>query len=518
MKLDVMSDAKTVDDARLVQLGLDGNRDAFGQLVARYQSPICAMAYSACGDISHSEDLAQETFIIAWRKLGDLKEPAKFKSWLYGIARNLINNAFRQQTRNPLSAAELLDESLTVSAAASNPTEQAISKEEEGILWRSLELIPETYREPLILFYRERQSIERVAAILDLSEGAARQRLSRGRKLLHERVIAFPGLTVAASSSAVAGSIFKGGATGKAVASAGLCPALFGPVLWLFGAVAGFWAMAIKFPDSSREREFACKTTILFLAGTIMYVLGLNLFTNAMDWVAHPRRNALILLGSCFAYGAALLLFWGWAVRVQLRIRKEESTKPANTSYFSRFESYEYRSPRTLLGLPLVHVRFNRTMSGPPAKGWIAIGTKAYGMFFAAGAFAVGFISWGGLAFGVVALGGVGIGLLAFGGMALGLAATGGGAVGYVAYGGGAIGWLGAAGGTTLAHHFAVGGGAVAQHANDTAAATFMRHNTFFRYAEPCTWTMIMLSWLPPLLSVWLKGWLNQKYPAAKTT
>jgi hypothetical protein len=203
---------------------------------------------------------------------------------------------------------------------------------------------------------------------------------------------------------------------------------------------------------------------------------------------------------------------------VQLRIRKEESTKPANTSYFSRFESYEYRSPRTLLGLPLVHVRFNRTMSGPPAKGWIAIGTKAYGIVFAAGAFAVGFISWGGLAFGVVALGGVGIGLLAFGGMALGLAATGGGAIGYVAYGGGAIGWLGAAGGATLAHHFAVGGAAVAQHANDPAAAAFMRHNTFFRYAGPFTWTMIALSWLPPLLSVWLKGWLNRKYPAAKTT
>src|SRR5437879_12801123 len=101
-----MSDGGTLDDAPLVELGLHGNRDAFCQLVSRYQSPICALAYSACGDISHSEDLAQETFIIAWRKLSDLKEPAKFKSWLYGIGRNLIHNAFRQQIRNPLAAAE----------------------------------------------------------------------------------------------------------------------------------------------------------------------------------------------------------------------------------------------------------------------------------------------------------------------------------------------------------------------------------------------------------------------------
>src|SRR5665213_2051204 len=100
MKLKVMLDAKTLDDARLVALGAEGNREAFGELVARYQSPVCALAYRAGGRMSRSEDLAQETFIIAWRKLSELKEPAKFKSWLYGIARNLTNNSFRQASRN----------------------------------------------------------------------------------------------------------------------------------------------------------------------------------------------------------------------------------------------------------------------------------------------------------------------------------------------------------------------------------------------------------------------------------
>lgn len=152
MKLDVMRVDETLEDARLVELGLNGNRDAFGQLVTRYQSSICALAYSACADISHSEDLAQETFIVAWRKLSDLKEPAKFKSWLYGIARNLINNAFRQQIRNPLAEAGPLDESLTITATLSNPARQAISTEVEGVLWRSPEQIRDAYREPLILF------------------------------------------------------------------------------------------------------------------------------------------------------------------------------------------------------------------------------------------------------------------------------------------------------------------------------------------------------------------------------
>ena len=298
MKLDVMSDAETLDDARLVELGLDGDRDAFGQLVTRYQSPVCALAYSACGNLSHSQDLAQEIFIVAWRKLSDLKEPAKFKAWLYGIARNLIHNAFRQQTRNPLAAAEPLDESLTTTATLSNPTEQAISKEEEGILWRSLEHIPETYREPLILFYREHQSIERVAAVLDLSEETVRQRLSRGRKLLRERVIAFvegalqqtapgqaftlsvvsalPHITIAASSSAIGGMALKGGVTGKAVASVGFFAIVKGLLFKFLPAVAGIW-MAMKLPESQRERKFTRKAYAWLWIGAILYPLGLIL-------------------------------------------------------------------------------------------------------------------------------------------------------------------------------------------------------------------------------------------------
>ena len=51
------------------------------------------------------EDLAQEIFIITWRKLSSLREPSRFKAWLYGIARNRINNAFRQQNRNAVTAA-----------------------------------------------------------------------------------------------------------------------------------------------------------------------------------------------------------------------------------------------------------------------------------------------------------------------------------------------------------------------------------------------------------------------------
>ncbi|HZQ47312.1 MAG TPA: sigma factor, partial [Verrucomicrobiae bacterium] len=81
--------ATEYSDAELVARSLAGDRDAFGRIVARYQNLICSLAYSAMGSLGQSEDLSQETFITAWTNLSHLAEPAKLRSWLCGIARNL---------------------------------------------------------------------------------------------------------------------------------------------------------------------------------------------------------------------------------------------------------------------------------------------------------------------------------------------------------------------------------------------------------------------------------------------
>src|SRR6266702_6952762 len=99
---------ESVDDAELVALCLGGNRQAFGSIIARYQSLICALAYSACGDRGRSEDLAQDTFVSAWKHLRELNEPAKLKGWLCGIARNLANNTLRREQRTPTALSDPL--------------------------------------------------------------------------------------------------------------------------------------------------------------------------------------------------------------------------------------------------------------------------------------------------------------------------------------------------------------------------------------------------------------------------
>jgi len=187
------------DDSTLVQQCLAGNREAFGAIVSRYQSLICSVAYSATGSFSKSEDLAQETFITAWQELPRLGNPAKLRFWLCGIVRNLIGKTLRKDGNEPVAQAISLEKVDDPASFEQQPIQRIISEEEENILWRAMEKIPPLYREPLILFYREHQSIEAVATALDLTEETARQRLSRGRKVLQNQILDFVEHTLANS-------------------------------------------------------------------------------------------------------------------------------------------------------------------------------------------------------------------------------------------------------------------------------------------------------------------------------
>src|ERR1051326_4698848 len=101
--------AEEQTDSELVGRSLAGDRDAFSSIVSRYQTLICSLAYSRIGNLGQSEDVAQETFITAWRHLRHLREPAKLRSWLCGIVRNRIHKNLRQEGREPAHDAESLE-------------------------------------------------------------------------------------------------------------------------------------------------------------------------------------------------------------------------------------------------------------------------------------------------------------------------------------------------------------------------------------------------------------------------
>ena len=82
-----------VPDSELIESSRLGNQDAYGEIVRRYQSLVCSIAYSRCHDLALSEDLAQEAFILGWRKLADLEDLNKFKGWICTIVRSLASRA-----------------------------------------------------------------------------------------------------------------------------------------------------------------------------------------------------------------------------------------------------------------------------------------------------------------------------------------------------------------------------------------------------------------------------------------
>ncbi|HET8645511.1 MAG TPA: sigma factor, partial [Vicinamibacteria bacterium] len=98
------------DDSDLVASARAGDRGAFARIVERYQALVCAIAYSGTGDVGLSQDIAQDTFLAAWKGLHTLSEPERLRAWLAGIARNLVHGARRGRAREraasqPLEAA-----------------------------------------------------------------------------------------------------------------------------------------------------------------------------------------------------------------------------------------------------------------------------------------------------------------------------------------------------------------------------------------------------------------------------
>jgi RNA polymerase sigma factor (sigma-70 family) len=237
-------------NADLVRAAWRGDKQAFVEIVARNQAMVCGIALSIVGNIAASEDVAQEAFLTAWRKIHELREPESLRAWLRQIARHVALGHQRRQR-----GFHVLEETPELPDLSPSPDEQAATEEEAALVRDALAQIPEIYREPLILYYRENQSTKAVAEALDISEDAVRQRLARGREMLRNRVssviesvlartrpsgIFTTSIAVAigalASPSAVAGGVFVAAASAGSPAAtpASFLKGLIGSKTFLF--------------------------------------------------------------------------------------------------------------------------------------------------------------------------------------------------------------------------------------------------------------------------------------------
>jgi len=162
-----------------------GEKGAFVEIVSRYQGTVTGVTLAILHDFAASEDAAQEAFVKAWQKLSQLERPEKLRPWLSQIARTTaLMHLRKHHPGEPLdSVSELAVD------RQSHPDELVANAEERAVVLSALEALPENYRLPLVLFYREEKSVRAVAEALDLSESLVRKRLSRGREMLRQRTM-----------------------------------------------------------------------------------------------------------------------------------------------------------------------------------------------------------------------------------------------------------------------------------------------------------------------------------------
>lgn len=168
-------------DAALIDASRRGDRTAFGQLVARYQRAVFAVAFSNVRDRALSDDITQDTFVAAWRGLAELRDVTRLPAWLCGIARNLARDTCKRRRRETTG-------DLPEVATAPTPFDAVSDADSERLIAAALARVPDVYREPLVLYYYEQRSVEDVARLLGITARTANKRLSRGRRYLADHV------------------------------------------------------------------------------------------------------------------------------------------------------------------------------------------------------------------------------------------------------------------------------------------------------------------------------------------
>jgi RNA polymerase sigma-70 factor (ECF subfamily) len=183
-------------DAELVKKCLQGDTQAFEELVARYQDKIYALSFRYMGNEDDAYDMAQESFIKAYRSMRSFKGDASFGTWMYRITTNVCLDELRHRKRRlvPLS----LDEPLAIrdgdevekEVADPSPTADILYEQKEfsHYIQSILSQIKTEHRAAIILRDMMELTYEEIAEVLNCSVGTVKSRLSRARNALRKKL------------------------------------------------------------------------------------------------------------------------------------------------------------------------------------------------------------------------------------------------------------------------------------------------------------------------------------------
>ena len=177
------------DDVRLINRILSGDDAAFSELVYKYQKSVHALAWRKIGDFQIAEEIAQDTFLQAYKKLASLKNPTQFAGWLYVIAANLCTDWKRR--KRPIMKSLETDapgalEKTSYEMYLEEQREKKAVEHRRELVRNLLDKLPESERTVVTLHYLGEMTSESISEFLGVSVNTIKSRLRRARKRLQK--------------------------------------------------------------------------------------------------------------------------------------------------------------------------------------------------------------------------------------------------------------------------------------------------------------------------------------------
>jgi RNA polymerase sigma-70 factor, ECF subfamily len=178
-------------DEELVALSIGGDVESFNQLVLRWERPIFALAYRVIGREEEARDVVQETFLRAFRGIGNFRGQAKFSSWVYRIALNLCRDWIRRERRAPIlptpegvDVIELAAEQGPVESIEDLVARNDISKAVADLMTR----LPEEQRTAIVLKEYHGMTFQEIADLQGVPLSTVKTRLYQGLNVLRRHL------------------------------------------------------------------------------------------------------------------------------------------------------------------------------------------------------------------------------------------------------------------------------------------------------------------------------------------
>ena len=177
------------DDATLVGRSASGDDQAFAVLVRRYQGPLFRHAWRLVQNRRTAEDVVQDAFVTAWRRLASLERAESFRSWLYQITTRRSIDVIR--ARRPEEPLDTLGPTAEPAAPGPGPETRLEQRAQLADLASALQTLPVAQRAAWSLREIDELSYEEIATALDLPVSTVRGRIARARTELAERMSAW---------------------------------------------------------------------------------------------------------------------------------------------------------------------------------------------------------------------------------------------------------------------------------------------------------------------------------------